>query len=93
MFAGTPLKAGKYRMYAVPGEKTWQVILNGELGKSGSEMPDHAMDVLTVEVESSDVQEEAEQFIIYFEETGPGLNLNFKWDHKLVSVPIGEAAG
>ena len=37
MFAGTPLKAGKYRMYAVPGEKTWQVILNGELGKSGSE--------------------------------------------------------
>src|SRR5690349_8853960 len=32
-FAGKPLKAGTYRIYAVPGQGNWEIILNSELGK------------------------------------------------------------
>src|SRR5437870_3833071 len=32
-FSGKPVEAGSYRMYAIPGPKTWQVVLNSELGK------------------------------------------------------------
>src|SRR5438045_2445608 len=34
-FAGKPIEAGTYRMYAVPGPASWQVSLNSELGKWG----------------------------------------------------------
>ena len=34
-FAGKPVNAGRYRMYAVPNHNTWLITLNSELGKFG----------------------------------------------------------
>lgn len=47
-FAGRPVHAGRYRMYAVPNANTWQVSLNSELGKFGYEEPNYALDVLLI---------------------------------------------
>jgi hypothetical protein len=86
--AGKPLTAGTYRMYAVPGADTWQVVLNSELGKWGSENPDHSLDVLTVEVPAATAPSETEQFTINFGGHDSGVNMDFVWDRTLVTVPI-----
>src|SRR5436190_5764062 len=60
-FAGKPVNAGTYRMYAVPGANTWTVALNSELGKWGYNPPDYSLDVLKVDV-AADTGPEMEQF-------------------------------
>lgn len=86
-FAGKPLNAGTYRMYAVPGASTWQVGLNSELGKWGAAEPDYALDVLKVEV-PAETGPETEQFTITFDSDSTAARMNFAWDKTLVRVPI-----
>lgn len=49
---GEPLKAGKYSLFTVPGEKKWTVIINRIWNQWGSYNYDQAKDVLRFEVES-----------------------------------------
>ena len=88
IFAGQPVPAGRYRMYAVPGSTSWQVLLNSELGKFGYSEPDHQLDVLkaVVPVDSSTVV--TEQFTIAFDKDPAGLRMNLVWDRTSVSIPI-----
>ncbi len=86
-FAGKPLNAGTYRMYAVPGASTWQVGLNSELGKWGAAEPDYSLDVLKVEV-PAESGPETEQFTITFDSDSTAARMNFAWDKTLVRVPI-----
>jgi hypothetical protein len=83
-----PLKAGSYRLYAVPKESTWEVSFNSELGKWGYDEPDHSQDVLKVEVPAEKVPSETEQFTITFSADSVGVNINFDWDKTHVRVPI-----
>ena len=88
IFAGKPVSAGTYRMYAVPGEKMWQVVLNSQLGTWGTETPDHSRDVVGVEVPVASAPAETEQFTINLGSIGPATTIDFVWDNTLVSVPI-----
>ncbi len=52
---GKPLKAGKYSLFAISGEKEWEFIFNSETGqwgikRSGEANLDPAKNVLTVKV-------------------------------------------
>lgn len=87
-FANKPVKAGTYRMYAIPGAESWQVVLNTHLGTWGSDPPDHDMDVVTVDVPVTKAPAEAEQFTINFGSIGPATTMDIMWDNTLVSVPI-----
>lgn len=87
-FAGKPINAGTYRMYAVPGASSWEVSLNSELGKWGAIAPDYSLDVLKVEVPVSTAPSETEQFTINFTRGGSGATMDFMWDKTLVSIPI-----
>src|SRR6266496_6809815 len=50
-FAGKPVNAGSYRMYAVPGASSFQVFLNSETGiYFGVNEPDYTKDILKVDV-------------------------------------------
>jgi hypothetical protein len=88
LFAGESVKAGTYRMYAVPGEQTWKVTLNSALGQSGSELPDQSLDVVSVEVPASESGEVLEQFTIEFKPMGSGIVMELKWDRVMVAVEI-----
>ncbi|MGC3947322.1 MAG: DUF2911 domain-containing protein [Chryseolinea sp.] len=79
-FSGKQVKAGTYRMYAVPDAGIWHVTLNSALGKSGSEMPDPALDLVTVEVPVNEGSNVQEQFIIDFKPTSTGVTMELKWD-------------
>ncbi|MEJ1238769.1 DUF2911 domain-containing protein [Chryseolinea sp. T2] len=87
-FGGQPVNAGTYRMYAVPGAGSWQIVLNSALGKSGSEAPDPALDVLKVEIPANVTSDVQEQFVIDLKPTGAGVLMELKWDRVSVAVEI-----
>lgn len=87
-FAGKPVNAGRYRMYAVPNLHTWQVFLNSEVGKFGYSEPDHDLDVLKADIPVDSTATITEQFTIVFDSDSASLRMNFLWDKTLVSVPI-----
>ena len=88
-FSGKPVKAGSYRMYAVPGAKSFQISLNSEVGVFfGVQEPDYSKDVLKVDVPVIQSPTETEQFTINFASDSTGVNMDFVWDRIIVRVPI-----
>lgn len=88
-FAGKAVKAGSYRMYAVPGASSFQVALNSELGVFlGVTEPDYSLDVVKVDVPVTATANEVEQFAINFSSDSVGVNMDFVWDKIQVRVPI-----
>lgn len=87
-FAGKPVPAGRYRMYAVPQAETWEVSLNSELGKFGYFEPNYALDVVKVKVPVATAPTETEQLTIDFDPDSTGINMNVLWDKTLVRIPI-----
>jgi hypothetical protein len=88
-FAGKPVKAGSYRMYAVPGAESFQISLNSEVGVFfGVQEPDYSKDVLKVDVPVIQSSTETEQFTINFTSDSTAVNMDFVWDRIIVRVPI-----
>jgi hypothetical protein len=87
-FAGTPVKAGSYRMYAVPNADSWEISLNSELGKFGFFEPDYKLDVAKVKVPVQTAPVESEQLTINFAGDTTSVQMNIVWDKTLVTVPI-----
>ena len=87
-FAGKPVSAGSYRMYAVPNATSWEITLNSELGKFGYFEPNYALDVVKVNalVEPSPV--EVEQLTINFDNDSTGVIMDILWDKTIVRIPI-----
>lgn len=88
IFGSKTVQAGSYRLYTIPREKEWDVVLNSEVEKWGLWEPDYALDIvkMTVPVEKSDSC--AEQFLIQLTENGKGADLAMIWDLTKVVVPI-----
>ena len=87
-FAGKPVNAGSYRMYAVPGPTSFQVSLNSEVGVFfGVNEPDYKLDVVKVDAPVTEAPE-TEQFTISFASDSTGLNMNCNWDKVQFIVPI-----
>lgn len=88
-FAGQPVTAGTYRMYAVPGADSFQISLNSEIGSfSGAAEPDYSKDVLKADLPVSVAPTETEVFTISFVSDASGINMDLVWDKTLVRVPI-----
>src|SRR5260221_239228 len=88
-FAGKPINAGSYRMYAVPGPTSFQVSLNSEVGVYfANNEPNYSLDVLKVDVPVSITPTETEMFTINFSSDSTGVKMDFVWDKTLVTVPI-----
>ena len=84
---GKELPAGKYSLFATPGEKEWTIILNSETGqwgikRGGEANRDPAKDVVTVMVKpkkSASMQEH-----LTYKVTSPGFVLS--WEN--IEVPV-----
>ena len=88
LFADHPVKAGTYRMYAVPGAESFEISLNSEVGSfSGAPEPDYSLDILKVAIPVSPATE-TEKFVISFARNGDVVNMDLAWDKTLVKVPI-----
>ncbi len=84
---GKTLPAGKYSLFAVPGEKEWTIIFNSETGqwgikRTGEANRDPAKDVLTVQVKPKTAANLSERLV--YQVTDKGITLF--WE--MVEVPI-----
>lgn len=81
-FNGQELKAGTYRMYALPGENEFEIRLNSELGEWGAFEPDYTKDILKTTVPVSNSEQVVELFTIDAKagnDSIPSINLEFAW--------------
>jgi len=84
---GKELKAGKYSLYAIPGEKEWTIIFNSATGqwginRDGSTTEDPAKDVLRVDVKPKKSASFNEKLIYTVDNKGFAL----LWEN--VEVPV-----
>lgn len=87
--AGKALPAGKYSLFALPGEKEWQIMFNSETGqwgikRTGEANLDPAKTVLTVLAKPTKSASMNEK--LAYDVTNKGIVL--KWDNLEVPVPI-----
>lgn len=87
-FNGQPVKAGTYRMYAIPGPDAFEIMLNTELGKSGAEMPDHQFDLLQTKVPVTTASTSVEKFTISMTEAQQGIDAVFEWSNIRFVIPM-----
>lgn len=84
---GKTLPAGKYSIYAIPGEKEWSVIFNKQTGqwgvkRGGATSRDPAQDALVVKVKPKKTQQLTERLV--YDITDKGFVL--RWEN--VEVPV-----
>lgn len=90
-FAGESVKAGTYRMYAVPGANNFELSLNSETGVyMAVGEPDYSLDVIKVKVPNGTTDATVEQFTIGFDSDSTGILMNLMWDGLSVTVPISQ---
>jgi hypothetical protein len=83
----TPLKAGTYTFYVIPGDKEWTAIISKDINVWGSYFYKEANDVarLAVPVTSGD---SLEAFSMAFTEDGNTINMHLGWGTVRVAVPF-----
>jgi hypothetical protein len=86
-FNGTPLKAGSYRLYAIPREQEFEITVNSELGEWGALEPDREEDLFTTKVPVERISS-VEQYTISLKEANPGVNIVFEWSDVRFVVPV-----
>jgi hypothetical protein len=89
MIGRTPVAAGSYSIYAIPGEKSWKIIFNSQTGQWGTakggvstRVPEK--DVTTIEVKSSKTAALEER--LKYEVTSKGITL--AWENQSVLIPV-----
>ena len=84
---GKTLPAGKYSLYAIPGEKEWTIIFNKQTGqwgvkRGGATSRDEAQDALTVKVKPKKSSSMTERLAYDINDKGFSL----RWEN--VEVPV-----
>ncbi|MPR34652.1 DUF2911 domain-containing protein [Salmonirosea aquatica] len=85
--ANTPIEAGTYSLWTIPGQAQWQVVLNEETGQWGTQYND-GLDVARIEVPIRVHPKTVENFKIYFEDQPDGADMILSWAHTEAVVPI-----
>ena len=85
--ANTPIKAGTYSLWTIPGPAHWQIVLNEETGQWGTQYND-GMDIARVDVPIRIQPKTVEKFQIYFENKPQGTDMILGWAHTEAVVPI-----
>jgi hypothetical protein len=88
LFNGSPVNSGTYRMYAIPGPETFELILNSELGVWGWFDPDPKEDILRTKVPVEKISPPIEQLTISMLAVGDTTNVNFEWEKVRLSVAV-----
>lgn len=84
-FAGKPVKAGTYTLFAIPNENEWTLILNGDTKFWGTQYEQHkSKDVMQVNVPVKKVNDAVEKLTYRF----AGNDMIIEWDQAQVAVPV-----
>lgn len=84
---GTLLPAGQYTISAIPGESSWTLIINKEVGQLGLVYrPEYDFARVRMKVATTTAKTPVEKFLIDFSHG----NLRFRWDTTIVQVAVAE---
>ncbi len=86
---GKKISKGRYTLYAIVNEKSWNIILNKDTDVWGAFKYDSKKDVLRLELPVEKTEEVAEAFAMVFEKSTTGFNLITAWEQVRVTIPIG----
>lgn len=83
----TPVKAGSYSVFMIPGEKSWTVILNADLNAGANHDP--KKDIARATVTPARLAEPRERLAYIFSETKDDQTaLDLEWETVRVRVPL-----
>ena len=77
-----------FRSFPSPGEETWTIILNSDLGQNGVAGYREEADVVRVQVTATQLEEIHEAFTVAFEEAERGMALVLIWERTKVLLPF-----
>lgn len=86
---GKKIDTGSYALYTIPGEETWEIILNKGTKNWGAAGYKEEDDVARIKVEPMKMSSKVETFTMQFAEIKPeSCELHIMWDKTAVAVPI-----
>lgn len=86
---GKKVDTGSYAMYTIPGNESWEIILNKGVKNWGVDGYKESEDVIRVKVESMKLDSKIETFTMQFSDIKPeSCVLNIKWEKTGVAIPI-----
>ena len=85
---GKKVKKGRYTLYCLPYADKWTLIINKETDTWGSFKYDEKQDLLRVDLPVLKQAESLDAFVMAFDKTVSGYNLNIAWDDVRVTLPI-----
>lgn len=88
-FGGKKVDTGTYVLYTIPGENSWEVILNRGLKNWGIDGYKESEDVVRITVPRMRLKNNVESFTMEFTDIKPETALlDIKWEKTGVSIPI-----
>jgi len=88
-FGGKLIEKGRYKLYTIPSEQSWLVVLNKEINTWGYDLPNINNDILRINSPVERTPQIVEQFTISFvKEQKNEVGMIFTWDKTKVTVPI-----
>ncbi len=84
---GQTLPAGKYALFAIPGEEEWTIIFNKTANQWGAFEYDEAQDALRIQVAPQPTPEQTEMLTYTIDENG---EVSLLWDDTAVEFTVAE---
>jgi hypothetical protein len=85
---GTTVPAGKYTIFAIPGEDKWTLVISKKTGEWGTAYPGPENDLARVDMKVAKTSAPVENFTIAFDQTGNGCTMRMEWENTRASVDI-----
>jgi hypothetical protein len=85
---GKTVPAGKYTIFAIPGEDKWTLVISKKTGEWGTAYPGPENDLARVDMKVSKTSAPVEDFTIAFDQTGNGCTMRMEWENTRASVEI-----
>ena len=86
---GKKIDTGSYVLYTIPGEETWEVILNKGLTNWGIDGYKESEDVAKIKVTPYKIKESIESFTMEFANVKPAsCELQIKWEKRGITIPF-----
>ena len=85
---GKTVAAGKYTIFAIPGEDKWTLVISKKTGEWGTAYPGPENDLARTDMKVSKTSGPVENFTIAFDQTGGGCTMRMEWENTQASVDI-----
>ena len=85
---GKTVPAGKYTMFAIPGEDKWTLVISKKTSEWGTAYPGPENDLARIDMKVSKPSAPVENFTIAFDQSGNGCTVHMEWENTRASVEI-----